>query len=120
MRKRKTVKLGRNANAGHLQDAWHYGMLIIDRAQSTFEGDYSDYPEGIRGQVKAYEDLVFKMNSILEDSPTWTAVRRDYYYPKTFAEMLENTERLLFAVDARAKELGISARTGDKRGLEDA
>jgi hypothetical protein len=99
------------ADDGKLQDAWHYATLILDRPESTFDGDYHEFPEGIRGQMLAYERLLATIDSMTEDSATWELVKTEWWTPATFDQVVENSERAMEAIEAAAKRLGIDART---------
>lgn len=108
----KTLTLN-NASAGPLQDAWHYSMLILKRGESTFDGDRS-FPCGIRGQLRAYESLLAKLDHMTADNETWELVRSQWWEPDTFAQMFENTMMAFAAINEAAARLGIDARTGEK------
>lgn len=104
------------AHAGNLQDAWHYAMLIIDRGQSTFDG-CREYPEGLIGQVRAYENLLSIIETMVADDETHELVDagwNKWVRPATFQSMVEATRFLLAAINAKASELGIDARTGER------
>lgn len=108
----KTITLT-NASAGVLQDAWHYAQLILNRDESTFNGDRY-YAHGIRGQMKAYEDLLSKLDHMTADNESWQLVRSQWWEPATFDQMVRNTRMAFDSINAAAARLGIDARTGEK------
>jgi hypothetical protein len=102
-----------NADAGKLQDAYHYAMLILNRSQSTFDG-CREYPEGIRGQVKAYEHLLNSIDSMTADNETWQLVKSTWWHPLTWQDLVENTRSAQASINYAASRLGIEARTGER------
>jgi len=101
------------ADAGKIQDAWHYATLIIHRENSTFNGD-REYPEGIRGQLLAYEHLLVKIDEMAADNETWQLVKSQWWKPETVFDVLCNAGELLSVINETATQLGIEARTGEK------
>lgn len=102
-----------NASPAVLQDAWHYAMMLVKRSDSTFDGDRA-FPTGIRGQVKAYEELLEKLDHMTADNETWELVRSQWWQPESFEQMLSNARMALDAINEAAARLGIEARTGEK------
>jgi hypothetical protein len=115
-----------NADAGKLQDAWHYATLIISRGDSAFDGDRS-YPTGIRGQLLAYDNLVDQLGRMHDNlvekhlgrmtttADGFSVLNSDRWQnPATLATMKANARFALVAINAAAAALGIEARTGEK------
>lgn len=101
------------AHVGTLQDAWHYATLILERDQSGFDGD-RNYTEGILGQIRAYEQLVHKLDEMSGPETDWEMVECQFRYPKTTDEIWENARHGLASINSAAFRLGIEARTGEK------
>jgi hypothetical protein len=101
------------ADAGKLQDAWHYATLILHRSDSSFDGSRG-YPAGIRGQMKAYEDLLGKIDEMAADNDTWQLVKTNWWEPSDWYWMNRFTEEMMGAINRAAAKLGIDARTGCK------
>ena len=100
------------ADAGTLQDAWHYAMMLIDRGESTFDGSY-DYPRGIRGQMVAYDNLLGVIDKMSADDETWELVRTEWWCAPTFEAIIAAAREALDSINAAAIRLGIDARTGE-------
>jgi hypothetical protein len=107
------------ANAGILQDAWHYAMMVVNRGESTFDGD-REYPEGIRGQMIAYEKLLGSLDKMCDSHETWQLVKSEWFKPSTFADVERNAVAAVMAIGEAAKRLGVEARTGEKITIDDA
>jgi len=88
-------------------------MLILRRQDSTFDGDRS-FPCGIRGQMRAYESLLQKLDHMTADNETWELVRSSWWEPETFEQVVQNTRAAFDAITQAAEKLGIDARTGEK------
>lgn len=98
------------ADVGKLQDAWHYATLILDRSNSTFDGD-REYPEGIRGQMKAYEQLLKKIDQMAGDNDTWQLVKAKWWTPADWFWVHRYTEEVMGAIKHAAKRFGVDLRT---------
>jgi hypothetical protein len=106
------------ADAGKLQDAWHYATLILDRHSSTFDGD-CEYPEGIRGQMKAYEHLLEKIDQMAADNETWQLVKTQWWTPADWFWLHRCTEEAMEAIKQAARKLGVDPRTGEAPEVEE-
>lgn len=100
------------ADAGQLQDAWHYATLICHRKDSTFDG-VREFVEGIRGQVRAYEMLIAIVDRMSADNETWQIVKGQYAHPQNWDQVATFATCLLRDIEERGIELGVDARTGE-------
>lgn len=107
----ETILTLSKADAGKLQDAWHYAMVLIKREDSTFCDD-REYPMGIRGEVRAYESLLSVMDQMADDNETWQFVRSQWWEPTTYEGMIANAAAALQVIEIVASDLGLDARIG--------